>query len=77
MLLLMLLVSFFFTLMAIFWVTPKLEESLRHRNDWGAADAKPGLVTLQLPVERIIVTDTRDEAGSCSTEVKSDIDPNS
>jgi hypothetical protein len=36
---------------------------------WEAADPKPGLVNLTIPVERVIVTHTNDAMKSCTTQV--------
>ena len=42
---------------------------VQDRYDWGAQPAKPGLKELKIPVDKVIVTDTRDQAGSCFTRV--------
>ena len=43
---------------------------VNNRNTWDALPSNPGLRDLRVPVERVIVTYTADEAESCTTKVR-------
>jgi hypothetical protein len=65
-LLAILLISFSNTLLIILWSKQQID-FYESREKIGLQSAKPGLTALELPVDKIIVTDTEDEAESCTT----------
>jgi hypothetical protein len=62
------LISFSNTILIVLW--PKQPEYITlPPSAWGAQEARPGLKQLQLPVDKVVVTDTGDEVDSCTTKV--------
>jgi hypothetical protein len=67
--LLVISMTLFFNTMMLIFLPKQQTYIIMAPGDWDAEKARPGLKQLELPMDKVVVTDTGDAIDSCTTKV--------